>query len=992
MTNSVYDPENKSEQRYHPDNPDPLDNRPAGDPSDPRTIHKNPAGEESKKDGAEPSENLRDAEESGDGLYNPEGDKRPASRQKLSATEHAGNLLADSASRGGGVAGVAATLGSRAKNFFWSTSGRKKKTAAGGIGAAMIGVGIFGMVSLSGAADLVQLSQILQRENTSLDNASSNRANKLLGTAAAQNIGETRVGLIQRQRLRGVLKNLNEIGIDFKTNSTGGLTGTTIDTNKLAHKYPELEGMSPGERRSWLVDKYSGVFQPDQFVYEGGNKFSVNVRDAPLRSVSLLRDKSLAFLDDHPIVGALNKRILGKFFDIVSLFHPIERAKSSALRSATHSLEDRINIVEDDQQKLDEPVESQADGAVDDVKSSANKYTSAVSNALLFTGGVCFVRAIADDIVTINRDRVALPSAIQATNFIAVGEQVKSGQDVSAEQINAINESLTNKQGQNVWQGRSLQVLEHSPHATGPDIPADYQQAFSVNTTANTIKSWADDVLGGSTVASAACSPIGLAAQAIASLALGAASIIGEIGSEGTLTPAIVAAWAAREGVGFATSAIGLHFVQQFILSNSATGKLAKGAFSGPLGGNLLAYGAREASNIGARSEGGIALAGSVSQALATQQEKQSEQQFRSESFFARVFNIYDYRSLTGKLAQSVRPGYTQNAASLISGFGNMGSSILSNLSSIFIPHSLAGSSYNWGFPKYGIPPQVLDDPNLASPIDNADKVAKYLDSGSGQSLIDKAQTCFGDKISKDSGVWDVEHTDTPNPNDQTYIDANCTDLSDYHWHRIIMFVFDTSTAQAMACYMGDDQSCAAVGYSSAVSSGPTGPPVIAGGLTNPFPDGWIPNRLDMGYDGTFKNRIVAPFDGTVTYAASSFSNWGGYIEIKADNKPAGLPTSTLYFAEGVAPIPGQQGQHVTAGTKIATPANSPFGDPYGHGSSGAIEWGPAQEGVNGSPTNTYVYGQCGSSAAKQAILNFSQWAQQLGLAAPSETSNAGCP
>ena len=962
------------------------------DSEEPRTIHNNPVAP--KKEGAEPSEDVRGAEESGDGLYNHEGDNRPESRKKLSGAEYAGNLLADSASRGGGIGGAATVLGSRAKNFFWGTSGRKKKTAAGGIGAAIIGIGIFVLVSFSGAANLVQLSQILQRENATIDNASSNRANKLLGSAGAQSIGETRVGVFQRQQLRSVLKNLSEIGIEFKTNSTGGLIGTDIDTNKLAQKYPELEGKSPSERRSWLVDKFGGVFQPDQFAYEGNNKFSVDVRDAPLKSVGLLRDKSLAFLDNHPVLGALNKRILGKFFDIVSLFHPIERAKSKALRVATHSLEDRVGAVQDDEQKLNEPTEAKANGAVDDVKSNAGKYTSAASNALLFTGGVCFVRAIADDIVTINRDRVALPAAIQATNFIAVGEEVKNGQDVTADQINAINESLTDNQGQNVWQGQSLQVIERSPHATGPDIPADYKQAFSTDTTANTIKGWADTVLGGSTVAGAVCSPVGLAAQVLASLALGAASIIGEIGSEGTLTPAIVAVWAAKEGVGFATSAVGLHFIQQFVIKNSATGKLAKGAFSGPLGGNLLAYGAREAANIGARSEGGIALAGSVSQSLANQQEKESEQQFRSENFFARTFNIYDYRSLTGRLAQSIRPGYTQNAASLAGGFGNMGSSILSNLSSIFIPHSLAGSGYNWGFPKYGIPPELLDDPSLASPVDNANKVAAYLDSGRGQSLIDKAEICFGDKISKDSGVWDVEHADDPNPNDQKYIDAKCAKLTDPYWRRIIMFVFDTSTAQAMACYMGDDQSCAALGYKGSAETGSTVPSGNAtGSFTNPFPGGWVPNRLDMGYDGTFKGKIVAPFDGTITYASSSFSNWGGYIELKADSKPAGLPTSTLYFAEGVAPIPGQQGKHVTAGTPIATPADSPFGDPYGQGSSGAIEWGLAQEGTNGSPTNTYVYGQCGSSAAKQTVLDFSQWAQQkLGLTAPSETSNAGCP
>ena len=181
--------------------------------------------------------------------------------------------------------------------------------------------------------------------------------------------------------------------------------------------------------------------------------------------------------------------------------------------------------------------------------------------------------------------------------------------------------------------------------------------------------------------------------------------------------------------------------------------------------------------------------------------------------------------------------------------------------------------------------------------------------------------------------------------------------------------------------------------YDTGGPGGPTGscPSTTTNGFTNPFPGGWTPNRLDMGYDGTFKGQIVAPFSGTITFAANSFSNWGGYMEIKADQQPQGLPTSTLYFAEGLKPI--VTSGKVTAGTPIADPAPSPYGNAYGTTSdgSGQIEWGVAADGSAGTPTNPLA--ETGISNPAQMVLAFAQWAEQtFQLPPPSQTGNAGSP
>lgn len=75
MATGVYDPDTEGEQSYHPPNLDPLDNKPAGDASDPRTRHAKNKSADGEKNKPGAPEDLRNAESSGDSLFNPEGDE-----------------------------------------------------------------------------------------------------------------------------------------------------------------------------------------------------------------------------------------------------------------------------------------------------------------------------------------------------------------------------------------------------------------------------------------------------------------------------------------------------------------------------------------------------------------------------------------------------------------------------------------------------------------------------------------------------------------------------------------------------------------------------------------------------------------------------------------------------------------------------------------------------------------------------------------------------
>lgn len=175
---------------------------------------------------------------------------------------------------------------------------------------------------------------------------------------------------------------------------------------------------------------------------------------------------------------------------------------------------------------------------------------------------------------------------------------------------------------------------------------------------------------------------------------------------------------------------------------------------------------------------------------------------------------------------------------------------------------------------------------------------------------------------------------------------------------------------------------------SSTGSGGGSGSNTGAGGakqgFANPFASGWTPGRLDKGYDGTFVKQISSPVTGTVTYATTSFSNWGAWVEVKADQAIPGLPSDTFYFAEGLTPTV-KTGQHVTAGQQIATP-NISGPDPQ-HVPPGTIEWGIAEPGTVGSPTNPWSAGVADPSV----VLAFVKWAEtMLGVKGTTDTGSAG--
>lgn len=731
----------------------------------------------------------------------------------------------------------------------WMT--KKRVGIAGGIAGVGLGGGLLGLTMISGPLQFIHLSENLLHSFSKNESDSSNRMGKLFRYARAvknNDFGETRVGVLGSKVFGTTIEKLNNMGIEIARGPTGAPTKTTFNTETMKATYPELNGMTDAEAKTFLADKLK--INPDIITGSGG-KFAIDQGSFSLRDTRFLTKNTTYLLGDGKISSGIKTRELTKFFNLPSLLHPLSRAVASAENKYLNAKATKATAAEEEKagQAVEEakfaattePLAAQADGAANDIKSTNNTLTKGITGALLLSGGACVVYDTAGSIIKINHARVVLPAAAQAMSLIATGEQIKAGgADVTNQELALLNKNFVDNNGQSIWQGQALESLSSGSYHTGdPNLPADYKQAFSSSTTAASLQNGINTVFSTFGISAAdACSTAGLIVQGAITLAISGASLFGEVVSAGTATPAIIAEqaafWSAKEAAGIIESGVALHFIQRYVISKTTVAILAADAFRGPVGGDLLAYGSRAAANVASIASGGIDLGNQASTVLAANESSANRQQFQSESFFARMFNVYDSRSLIGHLADSMSPSFAQNATTIGNSFLGMGST-LSHIFSSMLPKAAAATTYNWGFPQYGLPQSMLNDPAMSDPYANASAVAKIFDAAclnkdgslNGCSYISKIDTCFGDSLTHNSTpegiVWDVTAQHDVNPSDSTYIAERCNDISDATWKQIVMFVFDTNTMKSAACYEGNQTSCADEGMGTTTS--PSSPP-----------------------------------------------------------------------------------------------------------------------------------------------------------------------
>lgn len=736
---------------------------PSGDSSDPRGKDNVAAGKSSdpRSEGLTP-EQLSDKESGG----LPESGEADTSEK---------NILYSGSGKS------SSSLGGKIRQKFTAKNARRRLTI--GVIASLLGLGgIGGFSVLQGPLKAMHLAETLGLPGRSQNDLNSRRMYGIYRYARTGEIGETRISKIQSIIHKNVSADFEKQGITLNNEgSRGRLASVTIEPSINE----QLKDLSVDERRKVVASTF-GVDESDVKVYGNGNlEVSANGKRYSFKKNMITQSFGLA--GKGRISTAMNNRVFRSFFGEYSFFHPMKKIEEKYAQTiddrlaARRAKREAVNKENEKATKLQEKYQKFFNEGREKTGMGGG-FKAAAGGALMLAGGLCVVKDISETMPKLQFAASVLPTMQAAQKFEGLGSQVKSGDDFTISQLGDELSPLIDNNGKDVFTAKSLNAL--AGQTKGEDLDQSIQESFSPENKFASLNSALDN-----TVTDAMCSDIGQIAQGVGGIAL-------VFLTAGTGTVVVQTISGAVQGQ---VISMLVGYLEKLYVGPG----LAKLAMSGgPMGGNLLAHGAMAKAGLTSMNFGGVAFSKATSQEIREQRIAEYNDEFSKQSFVVKTLDINDRRSLAGNLIDSTPNNSSQILASLTNVFNIK--SIFSSIGSFFNTRALAAErSYDWKMPEYGFSKTILDNPDYQDPYENADKVAGAIND----SYVDRAEKCFGAKISKDDeDKWGIITDSMPNPAEGEYKDANCGDESDENWIRLRLFILDSKNIFADVCMRGDPE------------------------------------------------------------------------------------------------------------------------------------------------------------------------------------------
>lgn len=751
----------------------------------------------------------------GGGFFNEKGD---TSTSSTSATP---SQLSSAEQHNWGIGALDTVTRPGAKTRFqnWIRTNRRRKAIIGGVTGTVVGGALAFFTFAQGPLQLIHLAQILQRPFSSQDDASESRLRGLIRYQRTGAVGETRLSYFGSRSAAKTFERLGQMGVTFEDRTAGGGRPKTIkiDTSKF---YPGMSTEDAMEKisRDFRVPP-ENVFQEPKTSRVGGlveirSSSSLSSPDGAIPDRISIRFQygAVGKIYEGSRIGgamtALKARPVLAYNGNYSGLHPWKKLGVRSMEQAAKLDEARKA------RKAERSAKAQERAAR--LKEKVKPASGIVGVTSAATLGLCVAKDIAHEIPLASYENIRIPARNEALELISAGEQVKSGNDFHVTQPGATVNGLKDKEGKTVWQGKALNAMTYGGAGVGDDLDEDLKKTFSSRNAAADIEK-AIDESGGSFLCSTA-GQIGLGALGVVALVAAAPS---GGSSVATYTAIAVGSTAA---VTISVAAV-TAFVPKIIGDDPLFS--TEEYLAGPGRGNVAAFGAQDLANDFARKSGGAELSNDATAALDRKSELKNRQDFRSKGLFAKLFDVHDYRSAASRVIDNTNPEPSRAVTNIASNLLNIGKS-LSDITAAIIPSVSAAEeekAYSFGFPRYGFSEDDLNNPIMQNPYENASEAGALL--AKNPDYIERAKNCFGVGIKQGTYGWEVNLIQNPDgdpeldviPGTNKYDDSNCAENSD-DWLRIRLFIFDSRTMEAYACYVDrDDEACMASGISSTAST-----------------------------------------------------------------------------------------------------------------------------------------------------------------------------
>lgn len=396
-----------------------------------------------------------------------------------------------------------------------------------------------------------------------------------------------------------------------------------------------------------------------------------------------------------------------------------------------------------------------------------------LGGAAAAVGVLCMADSLGDQADVLKQEQIAVMMRM-GMDVVTSGSQIMAMDNINLGEIGAITTKMHDGET-SFFSARSIQH-NSGQEATGPDIP-DHARIDSLESEPLVFR-----VIGAIPGFGGVCA---------VEEEIGNLPIIKQVGDfvEGSINVALRL---------FNTSTEELAESAVRMISGELVNVDAQGAELGA----LADYGVALASNEQMLSVGGSPLSETELAAINQELHQEESERFVQQGFIARVFNVFDVRSVFGRLS------YTASTLS----FRNILTHPVRVLGLAVSPTVFAQNTYDYGFPMYGFSIEDQEDERVSDPFENA----AWVEQGDRLNVLNSTYgECFGMEINPDTGALEssegsfkyAERADMP--------ECETGSADAYGEEGLLRFRFylaDMVTDHTLACYEGASFSCQQIG------------------------------------------------------------------------------------------------------------------------------------------------------------------------------------